>query len=60
MAILTKRSPRKSKYMVVNEKTWIVDWVTGDLTPCDPPDYGEITTDEGQFGKRPVSASAAA
>jgi len=23
-------------------KQWIVDWATGALTRCEPPDYGEL------------------
>lgn len=41
MAILTSRSPRKSNYMIMKGKQWKVDWSTGILTTCEPPDYGE-------------------
>lgn len=42
MAILTSRSPRKSDIVIMKGQQWIVDWVTGKLTRCEPPDYGEI------------------
>jgi len=41
MAILTSRSPRKSNFVIVKGKQWVVDWATGTLTSCEPPDYGE-------------------
>ncbi|PMD34423.1 hypothetical protein L207DRAFT_409429, partial [Hyaloscypha variabilis F] len=41
MAILTHRSPRKSNLVIMKGKQWIVDWATGSLTRCEPPDYGE-------------------
>lgn len=41
MAILTSRSPRKSNYLIMKGKQWIVDWSTGSLTRCEPPEYGE-------------------
>lgn len=46
MAVLTLRSPRKSKYVIIRGKQWIVDWETGALTRVEPPDYGEV---EGSF-----------
>jgi hypothetical protein len=42
MAILTQRSPRKSNLVIMKGKQWIVDWATGALTRCEPPDYGEL------------------
>ena len=42
MAILTHRSPRKSNLVIMKGKQWIVDWATGALTRCEPPDYGEL------------------
>ena len=42
MAVLTSRSPRKSDIVIMKGKQWIVDWATGTLTRCQPPDYGEI------------------
>ncbi|KAK2629084.1 hypothetical protein QTJ16_002187 [Diplocarpon rosae] len=42
MAILTHRSPRKSNLMILMGKQWVVDWGTGKLERCSPPDYGEI------------------
>jgi hypothetical protein len=42
MAILTHRSPRKSNLVIMKGKQWIVDWATGSLTRCEPPDYGEL------------------
>lgn len=44
MAILTHRSPRKSNLVIMKGKQWIVDWATGALTRCEPPDYGELAT----------------
>lgn len=44
MAILTHRSPRKSNLVIMKGKQWIVDWATGKLTRCEPPEYGEIAT----------------
>jgi hypothetical protein len=41
MALLTSRSPRKSNYMIMKGKQWKVDWETGTLTKCEPPDYGD-------------------
>ncbi|QSZ30653.1 hypothetical protein DSL72_000211 [Monilinia vaccinii-corymbosi] len=41
MAILNSRSPRKSNYLIMKGKQWIVDWSTGSLTRCEPPEYGE-------------------
>ena len=43
MAILTHRSPRKSNLVIMKGKQWIVDWATGALTRCEPPDYGELS-----------------
>jgi len=42
MAILTHRSPRKSNLVIMKGKQWIVDWATGKLTRCEPPEYGEV------------------
>jgi hypothetical protein len=42
MAILLSRSPRKSNLVIMNGKQWIVDWDTGELTRCEPPDYDEM------------------
>lgn len=41
MAVLTSRSPRKSNILIVKGKQWIVDWSTGSLTRCEPPEYGD-------------------
>lgn len=41
MAVLTSRSPRKSNVVIMEGKQWTVDWETGTLTRCEPPDYGE-------------------
>jgi hypothetical protein len=46
MAILTHRSPRKSNLVIMKGKQWIVDWATGALTRCEPPDYGELATEK--------------
>lgn len=48
MAILASNSPRKSKFVMIKGKEWIVDWATGNLTGTGPPEYGEID--------RPVSS----
>lgn len=42
MAILTHRSPRKSNLVIMMGKQWVVDWATGKLERCQPPDYGEL------------------
>jgi hypothetical protein len=42
MAILLSRSPRKSNFIVIYGKLWAVDWETGELSRCEPPDYDEI------------------
>ena len=47
MAILTDRSPRKSDLVIMKGKQWVVDWATGALTRCEPPDYGEIALEKG-------------
>ncbi|RAL64983.1 hypothetical protein DID88_001573 [Monilinia fructigena] len=41
MAVLTSHSPRKSNYLIMKGKQWIVDWSTGALIQCEPPAYGE-------------------
>ncbi|KAB8296917.1 hypothetical protein EYC80_002326 [Monilinia laxa] len=41
MAVLTSHSPRKSNYLIMEGKQWIVDWSTGALIQCEPPAYGE-------------------
>jgi len=46
MAILTHRSPRKSNYVILKGKQWIIDWTTGVLTQCEPPAYGECVVEE--------------
>lgn len=45
MAVLMHRSPRKSNYVIMKGKQWIVDWATGTVTRCDPPEYEEIFKD---------------
>lgn len=45
MAILTHRSPRKSNLVIMKGKQWVVDWATGALTRCEPPDYGEVSNE---------------
>jgi hypothetical protein len=52
MAILTCRSPRKSNIVIMKGKQWIVDWATGELTRCEPPDYGEIVAEKGGNDER--------
>jgi hypothetical protein len=42
MAILLSRSPRKSNLIIMNGKQWKVNWDTGELSSCEPPDYEEI------------------
>ena len=42
MAVLTSRSPRKSNFVIMKGKQWIVDWATGRLTRWEPPEYGEV------------------
>jgi len=58
MAILTHRSPRKSNLVIMKGKQWIVDWATGALTRCEPPDYGELATEkESVSGVRVAQSS---
>ena len=45
MAVLKHRSPRKSNYVIMKGKQWVVDWATGTVTRCDPPEYAEILKD---------------
>lgn len=45
MAVLMHRSPRKSNYVIMKGKQWVVDWATGTVTRCDPPGYNEIFKD---------------
>lgn len=47
MAILTSNSPRKSKYIIIQGKEYMVNWDTGILTRTGLPEYGEI--DRGGF-----------
>lgn len=49
MAILTHRSPRKSNLVIMKGKQWIVDWATGRLERCEPPDYREVFTASGKM-----------
>jgi hypothetical protein len=42
MAVLTSQSPRKSNMMIMMGKQWIVDWATGCITRCEPPDYNDV------------------
>jgi len=54
MAILLEYSPRKSNYMILNGKKWIIDWSSGTLRGCGPPEYGEEEVGTfilGPFGK---------
>jgi len=44
MAILTCGAPRKSNLVIMKGKQWMVDWATGALTRCAPPDYREVET----------------
>lgn len=53
MAVLTSRSPRKTNFVIMKGKQWIVDWATGALTRWEPPEYGEVAG-EGE-GERPSS-----
>jgi len=46
LAILTSRSPRKSDIVIMQGKQWVVDWATGALTSCEPPDYREIVAEK--------------
>lgn len=52
MAILTCRAPRKTNLVIMKGKQWIVDWATGALTRCAPPDYGELETEKEVGGLR--------
>ena len=48
-ATLLFRSPRKSNYIVMRGKQWLVDWSTGNMVRVSPPRYGEIETQPGPF-----------
>lgn len=54
MAVLTSRSPRKTNFVIMKGKQWIVDWATGALTRWEPPEYGEVD-EHHEDGQRPVS-----
>ncbi|KUJ21461.1 uncharacterized protein LY89DRAFT_694908 [Mollisia scopiformis] len=54
MAVLTQRSPRKSNLVIMKGKRWMVDWATGKLERCEPPDYGEATVGREGVGMRDV------
>ncbi|OAA53116.1 spectrin beta [Niveomyces insectorum RCEF 264] len=41
-ATLLSCSPRKSNYIVVRGKQWLVDWATGTMVRVSPPRYGEL------------------
>lgn len=41
-AVLNFRSPRRSKYIIMDGKRWFVDWRTGRLFRVLPPAYGEV------------------
>jgi len=45
MAVLMHRSPRKTNYVIMKGKQWIVDWATGKLTRWGPPEYDEEVGD---------------
>lgn len=51
MAILTERSPRKSNFLVIKGRLWIVDWATGRVERWAPPTYEEITTKSRRVDK---------
>jgi hypothetical protein len=57
MAILTHRSPRKSNLVIMKGKQWVVDWATGALTRCEPPDYGELVTEKENMSEFRVGQS---
>lgn len=40
--VLNAKSPRKSNFIIMKGKRWLVDWATGHLTRVEPPAYGEI------------------
>lgn len=42
MAVLLRQSPRKTNLIIMRGKQWIIDWATGALQRCGPPDYGEV------------------
>ena len=58
MAILLARSPRKSNLVIMNGKQWLVDWDTGELTRCEPPNYDEMddTSSTGGSSRRQKNA----
>lgn len=48
-ATLLFRSPRKSNYIVMRGKQWLVDWTTGNMVRVSPPRYGEIEAQPGPW-----------
>lgn len=47
---MTFRSARKSKYVIMQEKRFTVDWATGRVEREDPPGYGEWERERGTGG----------
>ncbi|CAK7267256.1 hypothetical protein SEPCBS57363_002500 [Sporothrix epigloea] len=43
------RSPRKSNYIIMRGKQWLVDWTTGNMLRVNPPRYGETEILTGPF-----------
>lgn len=43
------RSPRKSNYIIMRGKQWLVDWTTGNMLRVNPPRYGETELLTGPF-----------
>jgi hypothetical protein len=41
MDILLKKSPRKTNFVIVRGKQWIIDWANGRLERYEPPGYEE-------------------
>ncbi|EPE10023.1 ph domain-containing protein [Ophiostoma piceae UAMH 11346] len=48
-ATLLFRSPRKSNYIIVRGKQWLVDWKTGNMARVSPPWYGEVECQPGPW-----------
>ncbi len=48
-ATLLFRSPRKSNYIIMKGKQWLVDWTTGNMVRVNPPFYGEIEMQPGPW-----------
>lgn len=44
MAVLLSNAPRKTNFVIMRGRQWIIDWATGALEHCQPPSYSELET----------------